>query len=476
VNPRVSNIPTGRLGFLNLTLLFERWGAILQELQSQVLIVMISKRVLNKVLLQGTLPNASSRRFSPNSARLDFFSEELRRWEIPIQSKRQKPLAVTAVGDDIHVLTSNPTGIHSFCGESSSWLNLNEVVPYSTAKPQLSHINGRLALFLPDDRMIVYFSYKGGKCSVVQLPKVSKGSKSSLDYYIGKGPPGARLYDGLAHSDNMLVVAGGSNMNEIDCVTFSGTKIRAERYCLPIQISKLELFSPDRWLVHTDDNEKLWMKSKDGVHTLTPIDIKKLTNSTSSDSSQIIPSFGSSNKTFSNPSAFVQLLEDKQAGELTLSTVPYSDSLEKKVLLSGDFKDHTVTIVEDGSIQVITKGDRTARVIHPTPVASGQVDWVDMSAVGSSQLVTLQKEGGRGFVRLWELNGAVLKQDMKEWTGMVGSTNKGDLLSLSSQGGAGEASLNPPAIDTPKHGKEDPNNTPHVGGNTWAGGTGTFEF
>ena len=24
----------------------------------------------------------------------------------------------------------------------------------------------------------------------------------------------------------------------------------------------------------------------------------------------------------------------------------------------------------------------------------------------------------------------------------------------------------------PKHGKEDPNNDPHVGGNTWAGGTG----
>ena len=24
----------------------------------------------------------------------------------------------------------------------------------------------------------------------------------------------------------------------------------------------------------------------------------------------------------------------------------------------------------------------------------------------------------------------------------------------------------------PKHGKEDPDNTPHVGGNTWAGGTG----
>ena len=27
-------------------------------------------------------------------------------------------------------------------------------------------------------------------------------------------------------------------------------------------------------------------------------------------------------------------------------------------------------------------------------------------------------------------------------------------------------------LDTPKHGKIDPSNDPHVGGNTWAGGTG----
>lgn len=27
-------------------------------------------------------------------------------------------------------------------------------------------------------------------------------------------------------------------------------------------------------------------------------------------------------------------------------------------------------------------------------------------------------------------------------------------------------------VSSPKHGKEDPDNKPHVGGNTWAGGTG----
>ncbi|KAI9908417.1 hypothetical protein PsorP6_004490 [Peronosclerospora sorghi] len=36
----------------------------------------------------------------------------------------------------------------------------------------------------------------------------------------------------------------------------------------------------------------------------------------------------------------------------------------------------------------------------------------------------------------------------------------------------GELSTPKTGLDTPKHGKEDPKNEPHVGGNTWAGGTG----
>lgn len=31
-------------------------------------------------------------------------------------------------------------------------------------------------------------------------------------------------------------------------------------------------------------------------------------------------------------------------------------------------------------------------------------------------------------------------------------------------------------VSSPKHGKVDPDNMPHVGGNTWAGGTGLSSF
>ena len=37
-----------------------------------------------------------------------------------------------------------------------------------------------------------------------------------------------------------------------------------------------------------------------------------------------------------------------------------------------------------------------------------------------------------------------------------------------------EKESNRTADELPKHGKEDPSGAPHVGGNTWAGGTGRF--
>ena len=48
----------------------------------------------------------------------------------------------------------------------------------------------------------------------------------------------------------------------------------------------------------------------------------------------------------------------------------------------------------------------------------------------------------------------------------IESTNQGrdDICIIVRESGAD--------VESPKHGKIDPENTPHVGGNTWAGGTG----
>ncbi|XP_042541330.1 von Willebrand factor A domain-containing protein 8 isoform X2 [Dipodomys spectabilis] len=70
-----------------------------------------------------------------------------------------------------------------------------------------------------------------------------------------------------------------------------------------------------------------------------------------------------------------------------------------------------------------------------------------------------------GCVRLWETGLERLQQSLLEWRNMMGQD--GDQhMQITINRDSGED------VSSPKHGKEDPDNKPHVGGNTWAGGTG----
>ncbi|XP_023555905.1 von Willebrand factor A domain-containing protein 8 [Octodon degus] len=70
-----------------------------------------------------------------------------------------------------------------------------------------------------------------------------------------------------------------------------------------------------------------------------------------------------------------------------------------------------------------------------------------------------------GHVRLWETGLERLQRSLMEWRNMIGQ--EGDrYMQITINRDSDED------VSSPKHGKEDPDNMPHVGGNTWAGGTG----
>lgn len=83
-----------------------------------------------------------------------------------------------------------------------------------------------------------------------------------------------------------------------------------------------------------------------------------------------------------------------------------------------------------------------------------------MAEMSNEGLVTVDNAGS---VRLWETGVANLERSLSEWRQMLGTLSE-DQLTIQ-RGQVGD-------LDSPKHGKTDPNNDPHVGGNTWAGGTG----
>ncbi|XP_005370937.1 von Willebrand factor A domain-containing protein 8 [Microtus ochrogaster] len=70
-----------------------------------------------------------------------------------------------------------------------------------------------------------------------------------------------------------------------------------------------------------------------------------------------------------------------------------------------------------------------------------------------------------GHVRLWETGLERLQQSLMEWRNMIGQDSDRP-LQITIERDSNED------VSDPKHGKEDPDNMPHVGGNTWAGGTG----
>lgn len=88
------------------------------------------------------------------------------------------------------------------------------------------------------------------------------------------------------------------------------------------------------------------------------------------------------------------------------------------------------------------------------------------SALTSNEGVVTVDAGG--CVRLWETSLINIEKSLGEWRKMVGAD--GQRLQLTKERYSGLD------VSGPKHGKIDHNDEPHVGGNTWAGGTGGNSF
>ncbi|XP_010159396.1 PREDICTED: von Willebrand factor A domain-containing protein 8, partial [Eurypyga helias] len=85
-----------------------------------------------------------------------------------------------------------------------------------------------------------------------------------------------------------------------------------------------------------------------------------------------------------------------------------------------------------------------------------------LAPLGKVGLVTVDMGGG---VRLWETGLDSLQRSLQDWRNMIGQED-GRPVQITIQRDSGLD------VSSPKHGKVDPHNMPHVGGNTWAGGTG----
>lgn len=83
------------------------------------------------------------------------------------------------------------------------------------------------------------------------------------------------------------------------------------------------------------------------------------------------------------------------------------------------------------------------------------------SLTSNEGLVTID---AGGCVRLWETSITNIEKSLGAWRKMVGAGE--EKIQITKERYSGQD------VSGPKRGKVDKNNEPHVGGNTWAGGTG----
>jgi len=97
-------------------------------------------------------------------------------------------------------------------------------------------------------------------------------------------------------------------------------------------------------------------------------------------------------------------------------------------------------------------------------VASLPSSVLSMVPLSAGDVATLERNG---MVRVWQVDPDSLKADLKDWTALFGDSRVVDKpLRLEVESDKKKEAKGP------KEGKEDEENQPHVGGNTWRGGTG----
>eukprot|EP00040_Diaphanoeca_grandis_P037065 m.239589 g.239589 ORF g.239589 m.239589 type:complete len:1870 (-) comp33748_c0_seq3:356-5965(-) len=149
---------------------------------------------------------------------------------------------------------------------------------------------------------------------------------------------------------------------------------------------------------------------------------------------------------------------------------------------SDDDDDH----VNCAQFEIIDLGRKTAREINLTTkklVAPGKT-WNGKQKFEAAELVGIASTANGkmisadsgGVFRVWETSTAALQSSLELWRQMIGVADGGRTgleVKVSNTAGRKELERYSGLGNTaPKHGKEDPKNEPHVGGNQWAGGTG----
>ncbi|KAF1335695.1 Von willebrand factor a domain-containing protein 8, partial [Globisporangium splendens] len=419
------------------------------------------------------LDPATSRTFSLRQHRLQTFTEEVASFQVPLKANRKQKAHAMAVFPD--------NSIHGLC------VLINP----------LDGSDGRTSCFTIPDKAL-----SGQVHADASSRSSSSSTKTPFGRWFGGSSPTSRwkvVTDGSNPGMFVRFEQGGSIVQVVDINTnhLYSMDLQTATMATPVQeVVNVQSTGKGEWIVHTTDESvvySLTRAAESNKFVVREADIVRSNQVAGGDTRMSIfpasqPSDSSASRLMVHPEAFLQSLEAQDSSFNVQSALRGADATRWGIQGAWTM-DNGRCIVnaksDDDQVDIEVaypdhQSTKTIVLASTSNEQSNSTTWSHSSGslpriAGASgihdgkHLVTLQEEGD---VRFWQLDQDALDKEAKLWKQMFGVEQKSKLqLKLDGQA-IGNESTPKTGLDTPKYGKEDPKNEPHVGGNTWAGGTG----
>ncbi|CAN8023758.1 unnamed protein product [Ixodes persulcatus] len=467
-------------------------------------------------------------------ARSMFFSELQHYWSLPYgASTTTLDLAVSksedgsAMNDTIHIAAKFPLGLYSFSPRhlKSSYLLLQQSFPsgYTSETFRLAALGGSLqgCLVLHESltNMLLLLDPETGDASRINLGSLTRNVAERFVRSVYNSNLPSEVCLDLVQSNNLLAAyqPGRSHVSILDLENRS-----CVNWKLPVSVNNVLMLDPSRCIITAGDTNRRYLLSWDqekprGSHVFSQITETSLDGGLqayevrhpyrAAQADLPLETLRSIVGPDGKATSAARLLLTQQDfatvalkspgsehnwevhsyprsslpwGEQTVGSaheVPRSALLQNSTLIVTSKGQHLVpkeAWPENGAfgvpsafLEAVDVNDQTIRYV-PVPLSravayrfqDNNTSDIVMDVGSNDTLVTADRSG---CVQVWELSAAKLKSSLAEWHQMIGANQTPLELKIEKRGKQATG---------PKHGKEDPENMPHVGGNTWAGGTG----
>nr|CAD7437743.1 unnamed protein product [Timema bartmani] len=434
-------------------------------------------------------------------ARATSFSEMQSYWSVPFhENSIIAGLTVSKSGtnnpleDVIHVLTSNPLTLYSMMPSGDGVQELFVQIMFSRqrgARPQctLAPLGNTTTLLLHEETSNTLLLLDTGLGQATSIPLQSTLELATESFTRTLGNTSLTTWHLLPQlldfsSVAILYESGGKRVEVMDVKSFSALSMT-----LPFTIRYLHVAAVDKWLIQDSLGQKHLLSKRNpedpcpnvlhsiadsspSLGALTSCSLEPLESELLSQA--IGQQMSSPHRILSSSQSYAALVVGfpdlgHSSNEIYLwPKEEHELSSKHKSVFLRDFAQPSGSTEATTLHRHVSTYNDTMTTCRPHSI-SPSTQWlystvelpVLLAATSDQGLATVD---AGGCVRLWETGLENLEKSLMEWRKMIGSER--DYLQLTVERPSGLD------VNAPKHGKVDEKGDPHVGGNTWAGGTG----